>query len=93
MADNSRVTPSGAHPDDVAVEAFAEAMKVKLAIARSKGRGGWNNDEPGMQQRLSDMLREHVAKGDPLDVANLAMFLHQRGEGVLPPVAEDGGCR
>lgn len=92
MADHPSVSLSGAHPDDMAVDAFAEAMKAKLAIARAKGRGGWDNDEPGMQQRLSDMLREHVAKGDPLDVANLAMFLHQRGEGVLPPVAEDGDC-
>ncbi|KAF1005430.1 MAG: hypothetical protein GAK28_03182 [Luteibacter sp.] len=77
--------PKGdAHPDDVAVDAFAVALKAKLAEARAKGRGGWNGDEPGMQQRLSDMLRAHVEKGDPRDVANFAMFLHQRGEAILP---------
>lgn len=77
-----------AHPDDAAVDAFAVAMKAKLAAARAKGRGGWNGDEPGMQQRLSDMLRAHVDKGDPRDVANFAMFLHQRGEAILPRLAE-----
>lgn len=75
---------SACHPDDAAVDAFAAAMKAKLADARAKGRGGWNGDEPGMQQRLSDMLRAHVEKGDPRDVANFCMFLHQRGEAIGP---------
>ena len=74
-----------AHPDDAAVDAFAAAMKEKLAAARAKGRGGWDGDEPGMQQRLSDMLRAHVEKGDPRDVANFCMFLHQRGEAITTP--------
>lgn len=78
------------HPDDEAVDRFAAAMKAKLAEARAKGRAGWNNDEPGMQQRLSDMLREHVEKGDPRDVANFAMFLHQRDERILPVRAQQG---
>ncbi len=75
----------GAHPDDLAVDAFAAAMKAKLADARAKGRGGWNGDEPGMHQRLSDLLRAHVEKGDPRDVSNFCMFLHQRGEGISAP--------
>jgi hypothetical protein len=74
-----------AHADDRAVDRFAEAMKAKLAAAREKGRGGWQDDEDGMQEQLSDLLRMHVEKGDPVDVANFAMFLHQRGEAVLPP--------
>lgn len=74
----------GSHPDDLAVDALAAAMKAKLAEARAKGRSGWNGDEPGMQQRLSDMLRDHVDKGDPRDVANFCMFLHQRGEAISP---------
>lgn len=78
-------SPKGdVHPDDLAVDAFAAAMKAKLVAARAKGRGGWNGDEPGMQQRLSDMLRAHVEKGDPRDVANFCMFLHQRGESIRP---------
>lgn len=70
------------HPDDAAVDRFAAAMKAKLAEARAKGRGGW--DEPGLQQRLSDMLRDHVDKGDPCDVANFACFLWNRREGISP---------
>lgn len=83
------------HPDDMAVDSFALAMKVKLAEARAKGRSGWQDKDDCPQQRLSDMLRNHVEKGDPRDVANFCMFLHQRGESILPaqekagPVAGD----
>ena len=82
--------PVAQHPDDAAVDAFAMAMKAKLAEARAKGRGGWQDKADCPQQRLSDMLRAHVAKGDPRDVANFCMFLHQRGESILPaePVAQ-----
>lgn len=77
------------HPDDVAVDRFAAAMKSKLAVARGKGRGGWQDKTDCTQQHLSDGLRAHVAKGDPRDVANFAMFLHQRGESILPPTTPD----
>ncbi|WP_240733887.1 hypothetical protein [Herbaspirillum huttiense] len=60
------------HPDDVAVDQFAEVMKAKLADARAKGRSGWQECDPA---ELSYMLREHVEKGDPRDVANFCMFL------------------
>ena len=72
------------HPDAAAVDAFSAAMKDKLAEARAKGRGGWQDKADCPQQRLSDMLRAHVEKGDPRDVANFCMFLHQRGESILP---------
>lgn len=78
------VPPPDDGEDDAAVDRFAAVMKAKLAAARAKGRGGWNSPEPGMQQRLSNLLREHVDKGDPRDVANLAMFLYERGESILP---------
>jgi hypothetical protein len=69
-------------PDDVAVDAFAAAMKAKLKRAREeKGRGGWQDMSA---TELSAMLREHVEKGDPVDVANLAMMLHQNGQGITP---------
>lgn len=67
------------HPDDAAVDRFAVAMKAKLALKRDQGRSGW--DGPNCNAKvLSDLLRAHVDKGDPLDVGNLAMMLHQRGE-------------
>lgn len=71
------------HPDDLAVDRFASAMKAKLAKKRSEGRGGWDNDDKSIGVLLSNLLREHVEKGDPLDVGNLAMMLHQRGERIL----------
>lgn len=74
--------------DDVAVDAFAAAMKAKLAEARAKGRGGWQDKIDCSQQALSNMLRAHVEKGDPRDVANFCMFLHQRGETILPTKAD-----
>jgi hypothetical protein len=65
------------HPDDLAVDKFASAMKEKLAQARAKGRCGWEECAPA---DLSAMLYEHVAKGDPRDVANFCMFLWNLGQ-------------
>lgn len=73
------------HPDDAAVDAFAKAMKGKLALARAKGRSGWQECDTGV---LSGMLRDHVEKGDPRDVANFCMFLWTRGCGITPAKAD-----
>lgn len=70
------------HPDDAAVDRFAIAMKAKLAAARRKGRGGWDDPEACSVEFLADLLVGHVGKGNPgnfEDIANLAMMLHQRG--------------
>lgn len=74
------------HRDDLVVDDFAGEMKFKLAKGREKGRGGW--DEPGLNQLLSDQLREHVDKGDPRDVANFACFIWARGESIAPASGE-----
>lgn len=68
------------HPDDDAVDKLVESMKKKLAEKRAQGRSGWDTD--CTQQRLSDLLRQHVEKGDVLDVANFCAFLFARGERV-----------
>ncbi|KWN77094.1 hypothetical protein [Burkholderia stagnalis] len=68
------------HPDDVAVDSFAAVMKHKLALARDKGRGGWEACSPA---DLSRMLREHVEKGDPRDVANFCMMLWHHGSPIV----------
>lgn len=70
-----------AEGDDIAVDRFAEAMKEKMAAARAKGRGGWEGPTCNAQM-LSDMLRNHVEKGDPRDVANFCMMLWNRGEAI-----------
>ena len=77
---DERGLPRAHHPDDEAVDRFAVAMKAKLAQKRAEGRGGWENKDECGQGYLSELLAEHVRKGDPVDVANLAMMLHQRGE-------------
>src|SRR4029077_20482891 len=58
--------------DDEAVSIFATAMQDKMAKSRAKGRGGWQSCSV---DDLWKMLREHVEKGDPVDVANLAMMI------------------
>lgn len=67
------------HTDDSAVDRFADVMKTKLATSREKGRGGWNDPEQCTVEHLAKLLVEHLVKGDPVDVANFAMMLHQRG--------------
>ena len=88
----SRRVPAsgGEHPDDLAVDRFAAAMKEKLAKKRAEGRGGWERKDECTAEFLSELLRGHVAKGDPLDVGNLAMMLHQRGERILTVEPEAG---
>lgn len=76
-----------AHPDDYAVARFAALMKAKLAAKRAEGRGGWNGPDCNADI-LSSMLRAHVEKGDPLDVGNFAMMLHQRGERITATPAQ-----
>ena len=68
------------HPDATAVGRFAAVMKAKLAQKRAEGRGGWEDKQECTSETLSAMLIACVRKGDPIDVANLAMMLHQRGE-------------
>lgn len=68
------------HPDDIAVDQFAAAMKAKLAKKRAEGRGGWEDKRGCTNGHLSQLLVEHVDKGDPVDVGNFCMMLHARRE-------------
>lgn len=70
------------YSDDAAVDLFAAAMKSKMAASRAKGRGGWHDPDDCPAERLQTMLINHLAKGDPVDVANFAMMLWNRGEPV-----------
>ncbi len=66
------------HPDDIAVDRFMEAMKAKLAKKRAEGYSGWEDPEQCTMLRLLRLLENHVRKGDPIDVSNIAMMIHQR---------------
>lgn len=70
------VQTSVATDDDVAVQVFANAMCRKLAKKRAEGRGGWQQCEPEV---LAGMMLDHIVKGDPVDIANFAMFLGSMG--------------
>lgn len=62
-----------AHRDERCIEYLANLMREKMKFSREvKGRSGWQ-DMPA--DVLSAMLREHVEKGDPVDVANFCMML------------------
>lgn len=58
--------------DDNAIGEFSRAMMRKMAVGRAKGREGWRDCPVDV---LWQMLRDHVEKGDPVDVANLAMMI------------------
>lgn len=78
-----RVARCNPHPDDDAIDQFALGMKMKMAVARAKGRGGWHSRQQCSAEDLSRMLHEHVSKGDPVDVANFCMMLSMRGERIV----------
>lgn len=71
---------AGQHPDDLAVDRFAAAMKAKMSASRAKGRSGWNDRALCKAEELQHMLLEHIAKGDAVDVGNFAMMLFCRGD-------------
>lgn len=78
------------HPDDIAIQRFCEVLKQKMERNRAKGRGGWDDKSDCTAETLSRMLREHVEKGDPVDVALFAMMLSVRGETIdSAPATED----
>jgi hypothetical protein len=54
------------------------AMVAKLAKQRGRGYGGWNDPSRCSIKRLERMLREHVDKGDMIDIANFAMMIWNR---------------
>ena len=77
--------PTEEERDEEALRHFTAAMRAKLFNARIKGRGGWWDESVCSIQNLRDMLADHMLKGDPVDVANFCMFLHQRGAGTSEP--------
>ncbi|MGI2072174.1 hypothetical protein [Shewanella baltica] len=71
------------HIDDISIDRFTNAMRLKMAYARSKGRSGWNDQSLCSGEQLAAALVEHLSKGNDgtfEDVANFAMMLHQRKE-------------
>ncbi|WP_175971918.1 hypothetical protein [Burkholderia sp. BCC0322] len=65
--------------DDAVLDGFNRALKEKMAVGRAKGRAGWWS---APVEDLSAMLRTHVDKGDPVDVAVLAMMHWYKDAGI-----------
>jgi len=72
------------HPDDIAVDNFAAVMREKMKFSRAKGRAHWEDPSKCTPEFLSHLLREHLEKGDPVDVANFCMMLWNRGHMIAP---------
>lgn len=73
--------------DDASVDYLAAAMKQKLDDKREEGRSGWQFPDQCSADDLSRMLREHVEKGDPVDVANFCMMLFNRGDRITKQIS------
>jgi hypothetical protein len=69
------------HADDIAIDVFARVMKTKMAEQRAKGYDGWTGCG---YQVLSNLLHRCVAKGDPRDVAIVAMMLWSHESQIVP---------
>jgi len=74
-------TPTLEETDRLAVDQFAAAMKLKLSRKSKEGKQGWKE---ASAEHLSRLLCDHIRKGDPVDVANFAMMLHQNGQSITP---------
>lgn len=76
-------SPFDRHPDDLAVDCFAAAMKEKLAKKRADGFGGWDDPEVCHIDYLAHLLAEQIhsrAVIDAVDIGNFAMMIFNRGE-------------
>jgi hypothetical protein len=78
--------PARLHPNTVNLVArFAGALAVKLAAAERKygHSDGWAS--PDWMEECRQKLAEHIAKGDPRDVAAYCAFLWHHGESTTGP--------
>ena len=62
---------------DACVDGFAEALRRRLYQKFLEGKSGWDN-RAWPKEDILRQLREHVDKGDMIDVANFAMFAWNR---------------
>jgi len=66
--------------DYLMVEQAKEAMLNKLAKKRAEGRGRWHHATLCSNQYLIKCLKDHIDKGDMVDVLNLAAMILARQE-------------
>jgi hypothetical protein len=71
--------------DELALEVFQKRMILKMEKSSRNGRHGWQSFT---QDQLNKMLHTHLAKGDPVDVANFCMMLDALGMRTFAAPAE-----
>jgi hypothetical protein len=67
---------------DENIDKFAEAMKLKMHKKAAQGFSGGISTDSISRHELSRMLRDHVDKGDPVDVGNFCMMFFIRQEDI-----------
>lgn len=80
LADVMAHTAVNKHPDDEAVDTFAQAMHDKMTAARAKGKEGWDDPEQRTDKQLEALFLQCYERGEWVDVANYAMMLWNRGQ-------------
>lgn len=61
---------------DVAIDAFCAALKAKMNKSTiEKGRRGWDDPNSVSNETLTEMMKEHIDKGDMRDVALFSMMI------------------
>lgn len=60
------------------VSRFAAAMLAKLDRKRKEGRGGWNKPSECSIDHLQELMDEHLADDDLVDIANFCMMIWNR---------------
>lgn len=80
LADVLAHTAVNKHPDDEAVDSFAQAMHDKMAAARAKGKEGWDDPERCTDKKLEALFLQAYERAEWVDVANYAMMLWNRGQ-------------
>ena len=73
-------TTSNSQADTSMVDYVSELMRNKLAKKRNEGRGGWYRLHVVKNEKLLEMLKNHVDKGDMVDVLNIAAMIYTRTE-------------
>lgn len=67
-----------AHPDDIAVDRFADALKQEMAEQRAKGRGGWDDPAQCHTQDLAASMVRQIDNGELIKASAYAMMLFNR---------------
>lgn len=82
--DQNIETFSDSRADAVGCDRFMVAMKEKLRTKAAEGKYGWNNPDVCSLDELQHWLREHIEKGDPVDIANYCMMIWNRSRHLAP---------